>query len=284
MTMLRLSADDTVLDICPEVAGSIWRFVHQGRDVMRPAQPGTTDALFTSSFPLVPFCNRIRDGAFIFEGHKVKLAPNLGNGHPHPLHGQGWRKPWAVVENQAARAVLSYTHAADEWPWDYEAVLVYELRPAGLRCYLSVRNNSKNLMPAGLGFHPYFNRTRQTRLKARVDGLWRSDDDCLPVSWHAGVLRKDWTKGDVVDHEVTIDHCYTGFGGRAEFYEGDRLTHTLRASPDCKWLHVFAPLDGDFFCAEPVNHMPDPFNQPNSGLKCLKAGETSMIWMDIALS
>jgi aldose 1-epimerase len=28
--------------------------------------------------------------------------------------------------------------------------------------------------------------------------------------------------------------------------------------------------------------MPDPFNQPNSGLKCLKHDETAMIWMDIA--
>ena len=44
------------------------------------------------------------------------------------------------------------------------------------------------------------------------------------------------------------------------------------------------PLNETFFCVEPVNHMPDPFNQPNSGLKTLKAGDTSMVWMDIALA
>lgn len=285
MTMLRLSAADTTLDICPEVAGSIWRFQHQGRDIMRPAQAGTTDALMTSSFPLVPYCNRIRNGEFSVEGHKVKLSPNLGNGHPHPLHGQGWRNPWQVVEATPARAVLSYHHAADEWPWAYEAVQVFELRPDGLRCFLSVKNLSRGVMPAGLGFHPYFPRTRQTRLKAATTGIWRADDECLPVSWHSGPLRKDWSKTDLVDLDVTIDHCYTGFGGRAEIYEGDRLSLTLRASPDCKWMHLFAPLDGlDFFCVEPVNHMPDPFNQPNSGLRCLKSGETSLMWMDIALA
>ncbi|ESQ87095.1 aldose 1-epimerase [Asticcacaulis sp. AC460] len=283
--MLRLSSNETTLDICPEVAGSIWRFVHQGRDIMRPTADGTTDALMTASFPLVPYCNRIRNGEFAFEGKKVRLSPNLGNGHPHPLHGQGWRQVWQVIETSATRAVLSYVHDADEWPWAYEAVLVYELRPAGLRAYLSVKNLSRNTMPAGLGFHPYFNRTRQTRLKAVTTGIWRADDDCLPVSWHAGVLRKDWSQGDLVDHEVAIDHCYTGFGGRAEIFEGERSVLTLRASPDCKWMHVFAPLDHlDFFCVEPVNHMPDPFNQPNSGLKCLKAGETSMVWMDIAVN
>ncbi|MEI9904805.1 MAG: hypothetical protein WDN06_13175 [Asticcacaulis sp.] len=67
--------------------------------------------------------------------------------------------------------------------------------------------------------------------------------------------------------------------GRAEIFEGERLTHTLRASPECHWLHIFAPVGGDFFCAEPVNHMPDPFNQPNSGLKCIKTNETAMVWM-----
>lgn len=280
--MLRLSCGDAVLDLNPAVGGSISRLTRNGKDVMRPTPEGATDALQTACFPLVPFCNRIRDGAFVFEGRKVKLSPNLP-GHPHTLHGQGWRSAWQVVESSPTRAVLSYHHAPGEWPWDYEAVVVYELRGDGLRMYLTVRNLSKSTMPAGLGFHPYFNRTPDSRLKARVDGIWRADDECLPVSWHAGVLRKDWTHGEPVAHDVTIDHCYTGFGGRAEISEGSRLTHVLRASPECRWLHLFVPLGETYFCVEPVNHMPDPFNQPNSGLKSLKAGDTSMVWMDIAL-
>ena len=44
------------------------------------------------------------------------------------------------------------------------------------------------------------------------------------------------------------------------------------------------PQGEDFFCAEPVNHMPDPFNQPNSGMQCLKARETRLVWMDIGLT
>jgi aldose 1-epimerase len=269
--MLRLSSADTILDINPDVAGSISRLVRNGVDVMRPTPEGATDALQTACFPLVPFANRIRNGEFVFEGHKVQLAPNLGDGHPHTLHGQGWRKPWQVIETTAARAVLGYHHFADEWPWEYEATLIYELRADGVRVFLSVKNLSKATMPVGLGFHPYFIRKPDSRLKAAVDGVWISDEETLPRNWHAGVLKKDWT------------HGYTGFKGRAEIYEGEQLTHVLRASPDCHWMHVFVPLEGDYFCVEPVNHMPDPFNQPNSGLKCLKSGETKMIWMDIAL-
>jgi aldose 1-epimerase len=280
--MLRLSTADTVLDINPDVAGSICRWTRNGRDVLRPALDGTTDALMTACFPLVPWCNRIRGGAFVFEGHKVKMGPNLGDS-PHTLHGHGWRNPWKVVEATAARAVLSYTHAADSWPWDYEAILVYDLRGDGLRCHLSVRNLSSWTMPAGLGFHPYFNRTGATRLKAGFDGVWISDDETLPRNWHAGPLRKDWTKGDTLNNDITIDNCYTGFKGKADIFEGERLTHTLRASPDCRWLHIFVPLGETYFCAEPVNHMPDPFNQANSGLSILKAGETETVWMDVTL-
>ena len=280
--MLRLSVSDTVLDINPEVGGSLWRFTRGGLDIMRPTADGVHDALLTAGFPLVPFCNRIRDGAFVLEGHRVQMAGNLGTS-PHTLHGHGWRNPWTVVEASPSRAVLSYRHAADTWPWDYESTLIHELRRDGLRSFLTVKNLSRGLMPAGLGFHPYFNRTRETRLRANLSGVWISDDETLPRNWHAGTLKKDWTHGDTLDHDKTIDNCYTGFIGRAEIFENSRPTLTLRASPDCQWLHIFAPVGGDFFCAEPVNHMPDPFNQPNSGLKIIKAGETAMVWMDIAI-
>ncbi len=281
--MLRLSVQDTVLEINPELGGSIARLTQFGKDVLRPTPEGADNPLQTANFPLVPWCNRIRDGAFVFEGHKVKL-PSNHEGTPHTLHGHGWHNPWKIVEASPSRAVLVYRHDADAWPWDYEATLVYELRSGGLRCFLTVRNESKANMPAGLGFHPYFNRTPQTRLKAAVDGVWLVDDQTLPRNWHAGVVRKDWTHGDTVTHDITIDNCYTGFKGKAEIFEGDRLTHTLRASPNCHWLHIFAPTsDPGYFCAEPVDHMPDPFNQPNSGLHCLKTGATDMVWMDISV-
>lgn len=281
--MLRLQVQDTVLDINPELAGAMWRFTHKGRDVMRPTPDGADDALLTANFPLVPWCNRLRDGAFVVEGHKVKLPSNF-RGSPHTLHGHGWKNAWKIVEASPTRAVLSYRHVPDDWLWAYEATVAYELRDGGVRCFLTIKNVSRGTMPAGLGFHPYFNRTPQTRLKAGVDGVWLSDDETLPRNWHAGVLRKDWTQGDVVTHDKTIDNCYTGFGGKAEIFEGERLTHTLRASPNCHWLHIFAPTDGqDYFCAEPVNHMPDPFNKPNSGLRCLKADQTDMVWMDLAV-
>ncbi|MGH1559503.1 hypothetical protein ACRAWD_21235 [Caulobacter segnis] len=88
--------------------------------MLRPMGGGATDALLTASFPLVPFCNRIPNGRFVFEGREVVLPPNLA-GHPHALHGQGWRAGWTVDKAEGNEAVLSYAHAPDAWPWAYRA-------------------------------------------------------------------------------------------------------------------------------------------------------------------
>ena len=88
--MLRLTAGDTILDINPAIAGAMWRLTHKGRDALRPTADGMTDALMTANFPLVPWCNRLRDGAFVAEGRKVQLPRNFGDS-PHPLHGHGWQ-------------------------------------------------------------------------------------------------------------------------------------------------------------------------------------------------
>jgi len=281
--MIRLSHDTTELEILPELGGAIGRLRYGGRDLLRPTPEGAADVLQAACFPLVPFCNRIRDGHFVFGGHEVQMAPNLGD-HPHTLHGQGWRAVWTVDEQTLTRARLSYRHQADEWPWDYEATQVFELGAKRLRIGLSVRNLSASPMPAGLGFHPYFNRTDRTRLRAQVSGVWLSDADCLPVEWLAGRWEKDWRNGDQVTHERLIDHCHTGFSGWAEIYEGERPVVSLRASADCRWLHIYIPPGEEFFCVEPVNHLPDPFNHANSGLQGLKPDEVAAVWMELSIA
>lgn len=91
------------LVLAPEVGGAIAAFTVAGRDVLRPMAAGASDALFTASFPLVPFCNRIPHGRFTFQGREVVLPPNLGD-HPHALHGQGWRAAWTVEKAEGNEA------------------------------------------------------------------------------------------------------------------------------------------------------------------------------------
>jgi aldose 1-epimerase len=281
--MIVLDRGAARLELLPEVGGSVARFTVDGRDILRPMAQGATDALEASSFPLVPFCNRVPYGRFTFEGRALSLAPNLA-GHPHPLHGQGWRAAWTVDEAQGDRAVLSYDHAPSDWPWAYRAEQRFRLSEGGLRIDLSVTNTGDAPMPAGLGLHPYFPRRPGEALTAPVDGVWMIDENILPTVRHAGGWGPDWAGGARVgDHEGLIDHCYTGWSQRAELSGPGLPTTTITASPTCRWLHVYVPLGQDVYCVEPCASRPDPFGPGDTGMVRLGPGERHAIWMEIAV-
>ena len=134
-----------------------------------------------ANFPLVPYCSRIRDGRFSFGGHRVRLPLNFGD-HPHSIHGHGWQRPWTIAKRTADAVTLDYRHDADSWPWAYEARQSIRLDGGGLTLELSVANRSASLMPVGLGFHPYFPRAGEARLKTNVASVWRMDAEVMPVA------------------------------------------------------------------------------------------------------
>ncbi|WP_419318906.1 aldose 1-epimerase [Caulobacter sp. ErkDOM-E] len=270
------------LELFPDVGGAVAGFTVAGRDILRPMARGATDPLDVSSFPLVPFCNRIPHGRFTFQGQDRVLTPNLGD-HPHPLHGQGWRHPWAVDAAKGAQALLSYDHAPSDWPWAYRAEQRFVLGESRLRLELSVTNTGDTPMPAGLGFHPYFPLRPGEALKASVDGVWMIDQDVLPTAHHQGVWGPDWAHGAGVEgHATLIDHCYTGWTQRAELSAPGLPTTTITASPQCRWLHVYAPPGDDFYCVEPCASRPNPFGEGETGMVTLAPGQSHAVWMEIA--
>lgn len=270
------------LELSPEIGGAVRRLTVEGRDILRPAPEGATDVLDLASFPLVPFCNRIPNGRFDFEGREVVLPPNLGD-HPHALHGQGWQQAWTAACVDGAEAVLAYDHAPGSWPWAYRAEQRFVLRERGLWIGLSVSNIGDSAMPAGLGFHPYFPLRAGEALKASVDGVWMIDQDVLPTVHHQGVWGPDWVHGAGVEGRATlIDHCYTGWNQRAELTASGLPTTTITASPECRWLHIYAPPGEDFYCVEPCASRPNPFGEGETGMVTLAPGQSHAVWMEIA--
>lgn len=283
MDRVVLTNGDARAELAPSLGGSVLSFTVGGRDVMRPTPEGATDVLASACFPLVPYCNRIRDGVFTFEGETVRLKPNMGD-HPHALHGKAWRGAWTAAAVSSDRAVLTYEHAPDDWPWAFRAEQTFSLREDGLRIELSVVNTDHRPMPAGLGLHPAFPATGATRFKAQTDGVWLVDDAPLPVSHHAGIWGRDWAAGAPIAGQELIDHCFTGWRGPAEISEPGLGSTVITASPECRWLHVYIPPRQGFLCVEPVTHMPDPFARDGSGIQVLAPGAGLSIHMDVAWS
>jgi aldose 1-epimerase len=276
---VRLVGKSLALELAPWLGGSIARldYVAEGgvTPVLRGAEGPPRSVLDTGSFPLVPYSNRIRGGRFFFRGRDVKIAPNMAP-DPSPLHGQGWLAPWEVVSSSESAAELLFRHELGEWPWRYEARQLFELTAAALDIRLSCRNLSDEPMPCGLGQHPYFHCTPETRLDTEVEGAWTIDENVLPTGRVPATGRYDLRDRLVCGQD--LDHGFDGWGGRAVIRTPGAPFAIEMSSPDAGCFQLYSPSSGGIFVAEPVTHTNAALNAPEEewealGLKVLEPGE-----------
>src|SRR5271156_1876518 len=117
MLLLDLKTAQLTCKIAPEMGGSIYRFDHTAnghtQPLLRPT-PSEDCHLITdfSSWPLVPFSNRINKGKFSFGGKDYRVPVTwLGPPH-HASHGHGWERPWKVVLHDARKCDMKIGRAS----------------------------------------------------------------------------------------------------------------------------------------------------------------------------
>ncbi|MEO6092912.1 MAG: aldose 1-epimerase [Novosphingobium sp.] len=276
---LVLRAGALEAQLLPQAGGSVARFDRIVGADRQPLLRGTDaeDAgpLDCGCFPLVPYCNRIRGGAFSCDGRQVTLAPNMLP-DPSPLHGQGWLARWEVCSSSDAEAELSFVHPAGEWPWSYEARQHFVLDADSLSITLACRNLSERPMPCGLGFHPYYVCDERTRLDTGVECAWTVDADVLPVERVPATGRYDLRERPICGQG--LDNGFGGWSGWARIdWPGNAASLRLRAE-DASYFQVYSPESGGLFAAEPVQHANAALNAPQDewaglGIRLLGEGE-----------
>ena len=281
MTHLRLASGALEMRIAPSIGGSIASLervdAHGGR---MPVLRGTDKDQFhieeAACFPLVPYCNRIRNGRFTFRGREIRISRNKPS-DASPLHGHGWLAVWEVLSASASEAELRYRHVPDEWPWAYEAVQRFQLDSGGASVTLACRNLSDEPMPCGLGQHPFYPCTTETRIDTRVGHVWTVDDQVLPIERIPADGRYVMENRLVCEQE--LDNGYDQWSGEAAIRTPDWPFAVKLSSPDARFFQFYSPKPGNFFVAEPVSHANAALNAPESewpslGLRVLEAGET----------
>ena len=291
--LVRLAQGALRVEIAPEVGGAIAGFWSQGEggqriDWLRPASTSALarrDILAMGSFPLVPFCNRLRDGQARFEGRDICLAPNHPTSNsPHPLRGLGWQRPWTVLARTDTSCDLGlYVPASAQWPWRFSATQRIELRDGALQVRLAVLNEDTVAMPVGLGHHPYFPRGAGARLTAATAAMWRTDGEVMPVALETGGVVDHLRTGLDID-EADLDNNFVGWDRQACIdwpAHGQEPARSLRlqAEPVLDHFVVYSPPGADHFCAEPVSqctdwlHLLDRYGRGPLGGARLAAGE-----------
>jgi aldose 1-epimerase len=250
--------------VAPEIGGALAAFRSRRGDEtvdwLRPASRAAIagrDASGMACFPLVPYSNRIRSGRFAFGGRDVALPVTAQD--PHFEHGHGWRAPWTVEAQGRAHIVLSYRHAADAWPWPYQAHQHIALADGALTLSIAIRNLADEPMPAGFGLHPYFPATPETELGAELDAMWETDAEMLPT--RLVPLSPDALPIRVA--KVGLDNVFTGWRQRATIrWPEQDAALDLTADGPLDFLVMYTPPGERFFCAEPVSNATDALNSP----------------------
>ena len=282
--LLRLESQGSILDLDPENGGSILGYRSETENGtfhwMRPAgEKGLNgDILDLSCFPLFPFSSRIREGVFCFRGEEYRLPLNFLP-EKHSIHGHGWKTSWKVVEQSYSSASLKYVHQPNEWPWSYRAVQSFTLEKAKLGINLELHNTSSSPMPAGFGLHPYFVRTPEVRVIADCDRIWVNDDEVMPLRLDPLPAGRNIREG-LKPKTGFIDNTFTDWNRKARIEWPEWNAEMLiESEAPLDFLVVFAPLNEDFFCVEPVSNVTDAFNmmdrgEMGHGTRVLEAGES----------
>ncbi len=279
---VRIEGGDYVLALRPGCGGAVTRLTWRGEDVLRPAAADATAPTDMAMFPIAPYVNRIAFGRFALDGRVVELKPNFGD-HPHALHGHAWQSPWVVETQRTASVRIRFYYAGGDWPWAYTCWQEMALKQDGAHFRITLQNASDEPMPAGIGLHPYFPRRTATTLTARVEQMWAVDDTILPTSLGAPLI--DLSAGAELARASFIDNTFTQWDGQALLQTPARSV-ALHGSPSFGFFHLYAPIDADYFCAEPVSAAPDALNRrnlPGIGLHMLAPGETLTASMRIAV-
>ena len=274
---LSLSKGDTVLELDPAAGGSVSSLKHRDLDILRPSPERigpAFDARQYSAFPMVPFVGRIHDGRFNWGGETIVLHANMPP-EPHAIHGHGWQDCWKVLSHSKTAATLVYAHSSDAWPWDYEAQQTFKALADGMSVTLSVTNHSASAMPAGLGWHPYFDRT-EAILRVQTVETWSSDEASGRESCCAVQQRENLSRGRVVE-SLNLD---TSFRVGSKKMEMSWPTHSVIMESDPIFIGatIYVPPNEPYFCAEPISHAPNAVNsarpREETGLQVIEPGQS----------
>lgn len=278
---IELRAGDARAEILPELGAALSGLWLDGRPVLRPWSGRAEDGPFAvASIVLAPFSNRV-SGPFEWRGQVHDLPRNLPT-EAFPIHGDAFSRPWALVGQTRSSAELVLKDGAFG-PLRYHARLRYRINASGLASEILLTSRASERLPFGVGFHPWFPRDRDTRIRFSANAVWLEDRQHLPAQRHPVDIPEIWdfSKARALP-SGWVNNGFDGWHGTAQILQ-DRagVSTTLQASAILNTLILFSPgAEETFFCLEPVSHPVDAFNLPKMpGMTVLDPQGTLNAWM-----
>jgi len=279
-TVVLLENDQLQVGITPSVGASIccFRYKLDNRwvDVMRPTpesaiannEPGKF-----SSFNMIPYSNRIKDGILIHKAHTYQLAINSNDGHA--IHGEVRSRPWKVVNQSGTELEMEFVsgeHRSISWPFAFKVSIVYRLEANRFVIQTTVQNLSEYEMPAGMGIHPYFVRSLTEKdsrviVELPMTGVYPGDTPIPTGRWEAVPPELDYSRAKELT-TAFVDKCFRVEPKPARIeWPQSRVRLVIEWDPVYEHLILYCPKDDHrYFAVEPVTNCNNGFNMANQGV------------------
>ena len=235
---------------------------------------------------LFPFPNRIRDGAWQFEG-KTYQFDKLPES-PTTIHGLLLNQPYQVESHTAdedgATLVCSlnsqdFPEVVRQYPFPFKIEITYTLKDAVLTMEISIKNTGHRNMPVGFGIHPYFSVDLGTEADASEAVItvpaaeyWELDEVLVPTGKRHGVNGTLDLQTGQPFAKLKLDHVFTDVqlvdGVSRCLIENKDTGYGMVMESDAQFreLVVYTPPNRDAICFEPYTCPTDAINLEARGI------------------
>jgi len=293
-----------------EVAAGLRAYSVGGIDLVETF-PAAEQPPMAAGIVLVPWPNRVRDGAWSDHGTPRQLAltePARSNA----IHGLLRFTPYHELDYTGSSVTLGASvFPQSGYPFSLETAVTYALGPTGLAVTHIVRNAGETAAPVALGTHPYLKigdvPTGELVLRVaaathidvdeRLNPVGQTPVEGTPYDLRAGV-RVDGLNLDDGFADVTVVDAPEGPRGEHSLTAPDGRSVTLWGDENMRYVQVYtprtfpvysattpsgaepsagsgatAPVRGQAVAIEPMTAPADALNS-GAGLRWLKPGES----------
>ncbi|MFJ4687180.1 aldose 1-epimerase [Streptomyces sp. NPDC091377] len=252
-----LSAGDARATVTPEDGGRLASLRLGGVELLRQGPR-------YGSFPMVPWCGRIREGRFR-DGAAVHRMPL--NAPPHAIHGTARDGAWSTARRTDDEAVITYDLVAP-WPYPGKVTQVVALTPDSLTLTMAVETYDDSF-PAQIGWHPWFNRSLDgggAGVTLDFSAGWQEErgEDHLPTGHRIDPRPGPW------------DDCFGMPEGVAVTLTWPERLELTVTSPE-KWVVIYDEQDAAV-CVEPQTGPPNGLNTAPRLVTPLEPLEATTTW------
>lgn len=253
----------TELSVAPHLGGAIISWIRRSDriNILRPLPTQSENhpltARDTAAFTLIPWSNRIAHHGYWGSEGWFDLPANVAN-FPFSMHGSVWQSNWEVLYHDQHSIKMC---CELEQPVKIRVEQHIELNMGRLSITCQTTHLDERPFLHGFGWHPFFIRTKHTRIQTEFSKLWQRDELGLSVGEIELPPSLDFSQARGLPSTL-IDHALSGWNGHCVIEQPD-LKYALILESEMPYAMLYCPVNQPFFCLEPVSHPVNAHHMPD---------------------